>query len=38
MVVITIIAVKVGAAPDACGTSRNLWLMFVPEAVKESVE
>jgi len=38
MAVITIIAVKVGAAPDACGNSRNVWLKLVPEAVKESVE
>jgi hypothetical protein len=38
MAVVTIITVKVGASPDACGRKRDLWLKMVPPAIKDSIE
>lgn len=33
---VTLLAMTVGAAPDACGKCRNCWLSMVPETVKEA--
>ncbi len=38
MSVVTIITMKVGSAPDACGAKRDMWLKFVPPAIKDSIE
>ena len=38
MAVVTIITVKVGSAPDACGLKRDMWLKLVPPAIKDSIE
>ena len=38
MSVVTIITMKVGAAPDACGRKREMWLKLVPPAIKDSIE
>lgn len=38
MSVITVIAIKVGAAPDSCGRRRSFWLNLIPPAIKDSVE
>ena len=35
IMVVTLITMTVGAAPDACGRIRNLILQIVPEAVKD---
>jgi hypothetical protein len=34
--VATLLTMTVGAAPDACGKCRNLWLSMVPEAIKDA--
>jgi len=38
MTVVTIITIKVGSAPDACGLKRDFWLRLVPPAIKDSIE
>ena len=38
MTVVTIITIKVGAAPDACGLKRDFWLRLFPPAIKDSIE
>jgi hypothetical protein len=38
MSVVTIITVKVGATPDACGMKRAFWLSLIPPAIKDSIE
>jgi hypothetical protein len=38
MTVVTIITVRVGATPDACGMKRAFWLSLIPPAIKDSIE
>lgn len=38
MSVVTVIAIKVGVAPDTCGRKRSFWLGLIPPAIKDSVE
>ena len=38
MGIVTIITVKVGGTPDACGRKRAFWLKLIPPAIKDSIE
>ena len=38
MTVVTIITVRVGSTPDACGINRAFWLSLIPPAIKDSIE